>query len=559
MKNHRTIRFVLFTVFSALVILTLQTCGGGGGSSTSGGGGNGGGEVIGDSIKLTRVIVGGVATVNGYLTIPFIRNDERKFINIVVDLNNDGRWESYSVNGKTQAEWLVQNMLAKISPAEPNSFSFVLNDIAADDRKNLKARVILTNAPLDTSNYPTGWDGTVPNSVVAQKDFKISEIDIDAGDLFSPESGGLGSGGSFNSSTPKSLISSSKATDTDVPDLTQGRNGCVPTSTANALLWLAKVHGFENKMPATEALISELEADFKWDIESGVDVPSDFLSGKQKFVERHGLPISTVQVGAAYDPEIIDKISEELTNGGIVEIDMAFKNASGQRVGGHMVTVVDVIDKDGVKYMDIHDPASPTFIDMYRINSTQVVDYRYQGSTVTYIRLAFAEAQAECPNIAGNWNFTDSGTVTCSGGGDTETIPISGSGTANITQNGCNVSWPIPLNGVNYSRSGTVSGNAIQVSGVFVVPLVGEVNITQNTYSASGTISEDTRTMTLNGLGLASGSYEGIAFSCSGTDKATFTRSSLSSASLSIYPQEFKKRQPKLFLNNSLEILTIGD
>lgn len=37
MKKHRIIRVVLFTVFSALVILTLQACGGGGGDSGGGG------------------------------------------------------------------------------------------------------------------------------------------------------------------------------------------------------------------------------------------------------------------------------------------------------------------------------------------------------------------------------------------------------------------------------------------------------------------------------------------------------------------------------------------
>jgi hypothetical protein len=182
-------------------------------------------------------------------------------------------------------------------------------------------------------------------------------------------------------------------------------------------------------------------------------------------------------------------------------------------------------------------------------------DHLYYDSVVVNV----IGNEEECVNIAGNWNFTDSGTVTCTCGGETDTENISGSGTVNISQNGCNVSWSVPLNGVNYSRSGTVSGNIIQVSGIFVVPLVGGVNITQNTYSASGTISEDTKTINLNGSGSASGSYEGIAFSCSGTDTVALTRSSLSSLSSNIYLKElFKKKQPKLFLNNSLRILTIA-
>jgi hypothetical protein len=160
---------------------------------------------------------------------------------------------------------------------------------------------------------------------------------------------------------------------------------------------------------------------------------------------------------------------------------------------------------------------------------------------------------SECPNIAGSWHFTNSGVVTCNG----ETEYPSGSGTINITQSGCNVSWTDPV--YNQYRSGPVSGNTINVSGNFAVPLVEGVHFTQNTYSASGTISEDTKTINLNGKGSATGSYEGMNFSCKGTDTATFTRSSSSSLSSNIYQKEFKKRQPKLFLNNSLRILTIAD
>jgi len=157
---------------------------------------------------------------------------------------------------------------------------------------------------------------------------------------------------------------------------------------------------------------------------------------------------------------------------------------------------------------------------------------KYDGCG-NYCECSSDENRLICPDIAGKWNFTNSGTVTCTGGGETDTEYPSGSGTVCISQNACNVSWRDPV--FNQSRSGTVSGNTIQVSGIFAVPLVGDVNFTQNSYSASGTISEDTKTINLNGSGTASGSYEGIDFSCSGTDKATFTRSSLSSISSNMY------------------------
>ncbi len=130
-----------------------------------------------------------------------------------------------------------------------------------------------------------------------------------------------------------------------------------------------------------------------------------------------------------------------------------------------------------------------------------------------------------CVNIAGNWNFTDSGTLTCScDDGYSESTPIGGSGTIDIAQNGCSVSWSVSGNGTSYLRSGTVSGNSIQVSGLFIIPLVSGITINQNTYTATGTINPAVTNIFMTGSGLATGSYEGTPCSCSGTDSATFTR-----------------------------------
>ncbi|MEW6584347.1 MAG: choice-of-anchor D domain-containing protein [Nitrospirota bacterium] len=128
----------------------------------------------------------------------------------------------------------------------------------------------------------------------------------------------------------------------------------------------------------------------------------------------------------------------------------------------------------------------------------------------------------ECPDISGEWDYENSGTVTCTYGGDSETEHVSGSGAIFITQDGCKISWTEPT--FDVSRSGTVTGNSVEVSGKFVVPLVGGVDLTQNTYSATGTISQDKETINLSGSGQANGSYQGISFSCTGTDEAVFTR-----------------------------------
>jgi hypothetical protein len=99
----------------------------------------------------------------------------------------------------------------------------------------------------------------------------------------------------------------------------------------------------------------------------------------------------------------------------------------------------------------------------------------------------------DCPNVSGMWHFTNSGVVTYIIDGETETEYPSGSGTIVINQNGCAISWTEPV--LNQSRSGTVSGQNVQVSGIFVVPMVDGVNITQNSYTASGTIAGDNNRM----------------------------------------------------------------
>jgi hypothetical protein len=126
-----------------------------------------------------------------------------------------------------------------------------------------------------------------------------------------------------------------------------------------------------------------------------------------------------------------------------------------------------------------------------------------------------------CPNIAGTWNFTQTGNLTVSIAGQTITEPISESGSGTVTQNGCNVTWTDPTNGV--TMSGTITGHTIHGSGT----LLGsdpEFTITQDTLSWSGTVSTDRRTVTVNGTGYASGFYQGWFFSCNGNETMTFTR-----------------------------------
>jgi hypothetical protein len=360
-----------------------------------------------------------------------------------VDLNQDGSFEAYETDAGTQEEWIVHNMGARILRDEANNFSVLLPDTAIEERGELTMRVVLSSDELNN------WDGGL-DAGGKSREYTIAEIGAeDYAPLYSPDPTGVRSGGfPFDILGGSALAADAPDTppvgadeplvddgdevsgaDTDgsegsgtaegrsgapasfnefhggVPDINQGTNECVPTSTANSLLWLANEYGFGDKMPegGGAAVIAELKNDFNWTA-NGVDVQQHYLNGKRAFLSRHNIPIVTHQVGGKFDTGIVAKIAEELEKGQDVEIDMEYgryaADGSYRRVGGHMVTVVGAWTAGNNQYLDIHDPVStgPGTLDIYKIDGTRVENYRYQGTAVTYIRYAIAESPIEEPS-----------------------------------------------------------------------------------------------------------------------------------------------------------------
>ena len=128
-------------------------------------------------------------------------------------------------------------------------------------------------------------------------------------------------------------------------------------------------------------------------------------------------------------------------------------------------------------------------------------------------------AKNNCTDIDGDWEYSTRGTVKCSYEGQTDKETVRNSGTVNIRQNGCKISWKVD----SYTRNGQLSGKTITVTGKFAVALVSGVKISQNTYTAKGTLKGNKFTM--SGSGKVTGSYQGVSFSCEGTDKTVFTSS----------------------------------
>ena len=128
---------------------------------------------------------------------------------------------------------------------------------------------------------------------------------------------------------------------------------------------------------------------------------------------------------------------------------------------------------------------------------------------------------SNCTDISGRWYFSDRGTIKCTYEGESESSPIKGSGSVNITQKSCKVKWRDPKYDVN--RKGSVKGSKIIVSGKFAIALTSKVKISQNSYVARGTIKGNK--IRLKGSGKVTGTYAGINFTCEGSDTAVFTRS----------------------------------
>jgi len=156
--------------------------------------------------------------------------------------------------------------------------------------------------------------------------------------------------------------------------------------------------------------------------------------------------------------------------------------------------------------------------------------------------------------VSGTWNYSNTGIVSCTYAGQTETENVSGSGSINLNQNqnDSKVSWTEPV--YDKTRSGTVNASKIQVFGLFAVPLEGGVQITQNSYTSEGTICGDN--ITLNGTGIAAGTYEGMSFTCTGTDKLVLTRSGPTPMVETLKERQVSPEASRLFLNKVMKVLT---
>ncbi|MBI5058090.1 MAG: hypothetical protein HZB61_15880 [Nitrospirae bacterium] len=98
--------------------------------------------------------------------------------------------------------------------------------------------------------------------------------------------------------------------------------------------------------------------------------------------------------------------------------------------------------------------------------------------------------EGECPNIAGDWNTTGTGTETQTIDGMTETKTSSWDVWAGLVvtfnQSACNISWKLPC--CDSYRTGTIIGNNLQASGVWTLAFPN-ATYTENNQTFQGTLS----------------------------------------------------------------------
>ena len=313
-------------------------------------------KVLGDNIELTVFTSDGNPTGKASVSVPFLKTlDTTAFIDVAVDLNNDGE---YGIE-----EWIVKDTPVRTQKDWNNNFYFD-SPVAFDEAK--KVRVVLGTEQKDVE--------------VTVSSFEVGNL-LDLASVTNPEEATKGFG--------NSVVYAEDGVEVDVsiggmPDISQQPGECGPTTAANSLGHLINKHGDEEDMPSDlDELIDQLKEDMNWTRENGVS-PDDFAAGKNRWAERNGIPISTEKVGDKHGETTLDEIQEALENGEGVELRLKFGDpATGQAVGGHMVTVTGIHRGDGQTYIDIHDPASPMGTDTVEVQGNEITNYGlFEGWTL---------------------------------------------------------------------------------------------------------------------------------------------------------------------------------
>ena len=344
-------------------------------------------------IVVMRAYTGGLPGPIGFVQVPVtIASGTQatvRYLNVAVDLNQDGVWAAYSYGGATlQEEWVAKNIALYFGPNETSILvhaPFVWLDPSISMSTDVWVRATLTTTPLDPSLFgdgDPGWDGSGPNAGFARgetEDWLVTPIVL----AFQPEPPGRipGSppppppgpgpgpgGGPGPAPEPDAGAGVGEAPDEGTehapfPDIAQEPNECGPTSVADSLYWLGAANGFSDKLPGSPDdpgdLIDMIKD--KMDFDDGV-TDENFIAGKEELVDELELPVVTKHQddGDGQIPES-DWIVSELDDDEDVELGMTFDEG-----GGHWVAAVGYTTyPNGDIVVKVHDPDDGLDGDVY--------------------------------------------------------------------------------------------------------------------------------------------------------------------------------------------------
>ena len=169
----------------------------------------------------------------------------------------------------------------------------------------------------------------------------------------------------------------------DTPDMKQRKDECAPTSAANSIIRMAGDNGRIDAIPRDPyALVDMLKGQMGWTPQNGVLI-EDFSRGKDYVAKQLNLPIHS-ETYKGDSASVLDRIEGTLQGGGGTEMRMK-QVVDGKAVGGHMVTVTNVVRTGQQVSVQIHDPLSPSGTDTYEVDSRtgELIGYPYmRGSLI---------------------------------------------------------------------------------------------------------------------------------------------------------------------------------
>src|SRR4029434_9267859 len=95
---------------------------------------------------------------------------QTRYVNMLADWNQDGVWS----NASGQTEWIVQNMPIDVTPGTTATLK-TPEFLAGALTSPVWLRMTLSDAPIDGSIYPAGWNGQGEFAVGETEDYLLTD------------------------------------------------------------------------------------------------------------------------------------------------------------------------------------------------------------------------------------------------------------------------------------------------------------------------------------------------------------------------------------------------